>query len=944
VLFKKILVVAFSLLLFPVVHAGANITESSWPVVSSDLFPSPRITFGRLDNGLRYALLPNRTPPGQVSLRLLVLAGSLNEQDNELGYAHFVEHMAFRSTRNFPGDAKVIFLQGLGAAFGPDTNAETDFTHTLYKLDLPDNSAEKIQNGLRVLRDFADGMIFDATETDHERGVVQSEAAVRHGANENRDLAHSALLYEGTLVPQRSPIGTEASIQKATANGLRSFYESWYRPENMIIVISGDIDLKTFVPTLQASFASLRARTTLRPPPPLGKLVIPDKMAAKFISEPRNGVQVELGTVRQQARPPDTMANSIKNMQLGLANKMLIRRLDRIVHQTQNPIAAFSIEETYPFEQFRQQSITTVGNSDKWPTVLATAEKELRRALERGFEVSELETVKADMRNLCQDAAKMLVTTPTTILANNLVGQIENQRVCILPEELPPLILTQLDSLTLESCRRALQEAWGDSPRYIFVTASGNLISPTPKQIRTKYQESQATALAAGSGSALQANKFAYDDFGLPGAVVKKEHVADLDIWQVRFGNDVRLNLKRTHFHQGVVSLSVRIGSGRLSEPANQPGVGFSAPIVIGLGKHTDDEVMQIFKGANFNLNTTSAEDAFVFSGSGSTKDLRLALDYSTAFVTDATFRPEARNRLDGFRNDLCSSLEQSVDGVTKREIIQFLAGNPRIGFPSRQLIQAYSIEDMAAWLRPLLATGEIEVALVGDIDIDQTIAEVARTFGTLPARKPKPDLHGQLKLAFPTPPQNRTYAYWVSAKGLPVTLAYYWPVHDPVTIAQRLRLQIVAMVLNDRLRAKIRVANGETYTPEAQFDWDDIHLGLARLGCRIAVKATRAPQIGGEVRKVALNLGQQGASVEEFSRAKAQLLPAVQQWQRNEDYWLTTVLADAQEHPWRLDDARQIVRESEAATLTEINSLAAKYLTEENLFQFTIRPEYRRP
>ena len=207
-----------------------------------------------------------------------------------------------------------------------------------------------------------------------------------------------------------------------------------------------------------------------------------------------------------------------------------------------------------------------------------------------------------------------------------------------------------------------------------------------------------------------------------------------------------------------------------------------------------------------------------------------------------------------------------------------------------------------------------------------------------------KPDLSSRLKLHFPTPPRSQTYTYSTSSKNRPTTLALCWPVNEPVAVADKRRLQLLGLILQDRLRVQIRVEQGETYTPTAQFAWNDTYPGAASLQCRVEVRSDRSQKLTGEIRDVAGNLGKQGVTAEELARARAQCLAAVHQWQTDNGYWVSSVLADAQEHPWRLEIARSYESEFNAATVAEIDALAARFLTEKNLFQFTIKPEYHRP
>ena len=146
----------------------------AWPHDTSDLPPDPAVTWGRLDNGLRYAILPNAEPRDRVSLRLVVMAGSLNETDAQQGLAHFIEHMGFQGTRHFPPGQLVEYFQRLGMAFGADTNASTGFETTSYQVELPKNDRGSLQEALTALRDYADGMQFPAAKLETERGVILS--------------------------------------------------------------------------------------------------------------------------------------------------------------------------------------------------------------------------------------------------------------------------------------------------------------------------------------------------------------------------------------------------------------------------------------------------------------------------------------------------------------------------------------------------------------------------------------------------------------------------------------------------------------------------------------------------------------------------------------------------------------------------------------------------
>lgn len=234
------------------VHASSEPPAPSVPVAKE-----ATLQRGTLPNGLRYAVLPRPTEPGRISLRLIVHAGSLDERDDELGYAHFVEHMAFNGTTHYPPGKLVPFFQRLGLTWGGDATADTSFTHTTYKLDLPAGRGDQLREALRVLRDYADGIAFDSAEVRREKGVILSEITARESNEWQVNVAKLSALYARSLIPARLPLATSAAVKQAAASRLRAFYRRVYRPERMTLLVVGDVTSESFTPLLEEAFRSL---------------------------------------------------------------------------------------------------------------------------------------------------------------------------------------------------------------------------------------------------------------------------------------------------------------------------------------------------------------------------------------------------------------------------------------------------------------------------------------------------------------------------------------------------------------------------------------------------------------------------------------------------------------------------------------------------------------
>src|SRR3984957_14832130 len=237
--------------------APAKLPVGEWPQAHSDLKADPSIRFGALPNGMRYAIMRNATPPGQVSVRLHFDVGSLMERDDQQGLAHFLEHMAFNGSTNVPTRGEMVKdLERLGLAFGADTNAQTGFDATVYKFDLPKADDQTVDTSLMLLREMASNMLLDQGAMDQERGVILSEERLRDTPSYRVTKSRTAFMMDGQRPPQRFPIGLVPVIQSAKADLIADIYHHYYRPERAALVIVGDIDPAAIEAKIKARFGA----------------------------------------------------------------------------------------------------------------------------------------------------------------------------------------------------------------------------------------------------------------------------------------------------------------------------------------------------------------------------------------------------------------------------------------------------------------------------------------------------------------------------------------------------------------------------------------------------------------------------------------------------------------------------------------------------------------
>ena len=906
----------------------------------SDLSPDPAVRYGALPNGLRYAIRTNVEPKNRASFRLLVEAGSLHETENQRGLAHFLEHLAFNGSEHYPAGTLIEYFQRMGMNFGGDTNANTGFDRTLYLLELPDTKETTLVEGLRVFADYAGGLLLQPAEINKERGVILSEKRTGDSVEYRTALAEYEFMFGGTLFPVRFPIGETTVIEQAGRDRFTDFYNTWYRPERMSIVVVGQVNPVAVERLIISAFTTLKPRGPARPVPDIGKLNGQNGTRVHYHYESEAAASsVQIATVTPYTHELDTAANRLKLLPRALAHALIGRRLSILAKKENAPFTDGSADAGESYNAFRTTGISLSCSAHQWEAALGVADQELRRALEHGFLDAELKEVVARQINGLEQAAKAAPTRRSESIANEIAQQLLDRDVFIAPDASLALYKPALEKITIADCLRALRLAWSPPHRIVTVTGNAKLGDAATATISAAYARTTATAVTAPE--AIADLKWAYTDFGPGGEVTKRDQIKDLDVTLVTFANGVRLNLKQTDFEANRIRVNVRVGTGQLTEPKTQPGLAaFSGQTFTagGLGRHSADDLSRILAGKTVGVGFRPGGDAFTFAGSTNRTDLLLELQLITAHVTDPGYRPEAARQARKAIDEIYLSFEHTADGPYNLEVEKLLAsGDHRFGLPPKSELLQRNLDEVRAWLTPQLAAGAIEIAIVGDLDLDATIAAVARTFGALPKRTVKPPLDELRKVSFPTTPISREFAITTEIPKADVRL--YWPTTDSRDIRPARRLRLLADVFSDRLRLKIREELGDAYSPGAGSSSSDLYPGFGYILAGTSVEPAKTKKIADVITQLANELATGGVTSDELERAKKPVLTSLRESARTNDYWIGNVLARAQEMPEVLDWCRTRYVDNESITAAELSALAKTYLGRDRASRVIIVP-----
>ena len=358
----------------------------------------PAVVVGTLPNGLRYYVRANGKPARRAELRLVVKAGSVLEDDDQQGLAHFVEHMEFEGTRHFPRQSIGDFLSSLGLSIGPDANAATSYDDTQYTLRVPTDVPGVLDRALLVLEDWAQGASFDQSGIDHERGIVLSEWRMHLGAGERTQDKIRRVQLEGSRYADRSPIGSPDVIEHAQREQLTRFYHDWYRPDLMAVMVVGDVDRDAVVAMIKAHFSPLASPSPERPRPSFD---VPDHPATRYVivaDKETTATAVRISDLRP-ARHQSSVGGYREQMLDQLFAGMLGARLDEL-SQGPNPPFLRAAADRGLFQTPRTKDeavLQALVSNDGVAQGLDALVTELQRVARLGFTPTELSRTKQAM-------------------------------------------------------------------------------------------------------------------------------------------------------------------------------------------------------------------------------------------------------------------------------------------------------------------------------------------------------------------------------------------------------------------------------------------------------------------------------------------------------------------------------------------------------------------
>lgn len=900
-----------------------------WLYEKSDVPIDQAWHFGVLPNGLRYAVRRNDVPAGQVSIRVRVDVGSLHEEPDEAGFAHFIEHLTFRGSRDVPdGESKRIW-QRLGAEFGSDSNAQTTPTGTTYALDLPRATQSGISESLSILAGMMAHPNIAAGPVEAERAVIMAER--REGLSPGARLGDEirAFYFAGQRLATHSPIGTEETLSKATAERLRAFHQRWYRPESTVISISGAMEPDQLEALVKQHFSGWKVEGLATPAPDFGK-PDPSSPAAKVVVEPSAPYTVGLAYLRPWTFNEDTIRFNQLRLADFVALELINRRLEAVAADGASFVqASVTLDNSMRSANATYVTIVPLGND--WEKALLDVRAIIEDARRTPASQADIDREFAGMEAGLVNQVATSAIEGSEQQAESIVGAVDIRETVVSPQVQLDIYQTARQFMTPDQLLTSTNRLFSASAVRALLSIRApqeNALAKLNEAVNAPVQPSADARL-----SDLRVTMDALPALPPPGEVALRVPLGVLGIENVSFENGVKLLVIGNKAEPGKVHVNIRFGHGRQSFSPNSKDALWAAPYALmasGIGDLGQRELSDLMSGRQLGLGFGIDDDAFTFGATSSPADyadqLRLfASKLAYPRWDEAPLRRSMamlQSSYDPIPGSAAEALSRNLDWMLRDHDGRYAPATP-------QDAEALTLRKFRKIWEPRLKEGPIEVQVYGDVNVDEAIAAVAKTFGALPKRKNKKPPASNSVLRFPAPV---TTPEVILHDGPPEQAAAIiaWPTGSGVErIRESRQLEMLARIINDRLFEKLRSIDGAAYTPSASSVWPEELNGGGFLILQTQLKPDRIGYFYQWADEIARDLATNPVTQDELDRQVEPVRQLLNRAAYSNGFWMNQLQGFGRD-PGKLTRAASLGTDLIGVTPADLQALAARYLLDQ--------------
>lgn len=903
----------------------------------------PSVKAGKLPNGLTYFIRKNAEPKNRAELRLVIRAGSVLETDEQQGLAHFMEHMAFNGTKNFPKNELVNFLQTSGVRFGADLNAYTGFDETVYQLPVPTDSARLFERSFQILEDWAHNALLDSVEIEKERGVILEEARLGRGAQQRMRDKFFPLILNNSRYASRLPIGKDNIIQTFRPGVLRQFYQDWYRPDLMAVVAVGDFDVAQVEQMIREKFGRVPASKAAKPRPEYGIDAHKDTKVV-IVTDPEQPNTVVQVIYKRPEINERTLADLRGNLQRSLFNMMLGNRIQELT-QRANPPFVFGSSNYGGF----------LGNLDAFysvavPKDAAGLEGAIRAVLDEnarvqrfGFTSTELARAKQELLTGVEQAYRERDKTRSSSLVGQYVQYFLEGNPATGIEFYRNFVNGNLDGIQLSEVNSLAGQFIRNENRAVVIMApdKDKAQLPTVDQV-IGYIDNAGKDLTAYVDQTVDKPLLAIKP--TPKPVVSENKVDAIGVTEWTLGNGAKVVLKPTDFKNDQILFSaISYGGTSIYDQKDYMTARFASTLISqgGTGEFNQIQLGKFLAGKSLSVGPYISEINEGVGGSTAPKDLETALQLIQSYFTQPRKDPDV---VQGFLSNQRSLLQNQLATPTPQKVFQdtitvTLGQNNARRQPLRPTdLDQINLDRAAQIYRERFANAaEFTFVFVGNID-PKTFRPLVETYiGSLPgdpnAAKEK---FRDLGIRIPAGQITKTVYKGLEQRAT-VQLVFSGDLNwTPENTTQ---IDALAEALEIKLNEKLREEEGGVYTPGASGSYSKLPAQRYTFRIGFGCAPENVDKLIGKTLDIINDIRQKGADPKDIDKFKAESRRETETQLKDNNFWLGYLTNQY----FNGDDLTEVLHEAEhlnQVTVESTKAAANQYMSGQNLIRFVLMPE----
>ena len=904
----------------------------------------PAIRTAKLDNGLTYYIRHNTEPANRATLMLVVNAGSVQEDDDQLGLAHFLEHMMFNGTERFPKQALIDYFESVGMSFGPDVNAYTSFDETVYFLEFPTDDEDIIVTTFQVAEDWASRATVSDEEVESERGVILEEERLRdQNASGRLNKQLFPLLLGDSRYTDRMPIGDMELVQNTPPETLRRFYRDWYRPDLMAVIVVGDIDVDAIETRITEQFGGLTAPETVRP---RVSYSLPDYEDTGYLILTDPEFPVTLAQIiYRQAAPDLNNAGVFRDRLIGnLFYTMLNFRLDDITREAESPFLGAFVNEGQLIRGVHYQVVGVQVRQGEVLSSLDAALTEVERVRRHGFTAAEVERAKSDIFNtyerLYNDRENLRNHSLASEYSRNFL---ENETVPGIAVEFA-LVERLLEGISRDDVNQRAEQYVGGSNRSVFVVGPERDAEslPTQEELAAVFEDVRVKQVDPYQD--IEAVSALLTVIPEPVEILSRQKDETYDVTDLTLANGARVLLRTTSFKEEEILFSAfSPGGSSLVSDEDYPEADFIDSIVSqsAIGDVSYASLQRLLADKSVSVAPYISELEEGFHGHSGKEYIETLFQLIYLYGTAANADDDAFATLkDQYTESLRNRELDPRSALTDAFIEARYGDSVRRNVPTLEIIDALDLQRAFAIYQERFADfSDFTFIFVGNFDVEQMVDWSQRYIGNLPSL----DRTETWRDVAPDPPVGivEVPVYRGQDEQSLTTILFTGPGED--TLENRLHLRMLETILDILMREELREALGGVYAYGASASMQPEPDSLYEISLYFGSDPGRVQELVDALFALITEVQVDGPRDDLLEKARAQIVHQREEQLEQNNYWLSVLEYFAAEDNVNLAnflDLEAVEGRVEAVTAAEVQEVAVAFLPLDSYILASLYPE----